>query len=159
MPAIVQHLYNIPGNTEFSLGGLVGISIRTHGDGFADIAGMFQFGPQQLCSIGLGEYLRFEIDAGGQIQVGMAGSGVTVDTAVLTTPVGVDRGFKRDIRGLVAGNDRACGFLEDLRRYSFLTRIGGPTVINLMTPVFKKPGIDFRGCASAFHEFPARLRH
>lgn len=65
------------------LDGLIGIGIGPQYDGLRLIGWLGKLPSQQLGSIGFGKQLALEIQPGGELKVGVAGSGITVDAAML----------------------------------------------------------------------------
>ena len=98
MPVFEEEPEQGAGNLQSLLRGLVGICICSYRDGLRHVAGLFPRREQPFCRIGLEIDLRLEVDAGGEIEITMAGSGVTVRAAVLAALVGVDRSIERYIR-------------------------------------------------------------
>lgn len=66
-----------------ALDGLVGIGVGTQIDWRTYVTGLAQLLFKYLGGIGLGNQLGFEIEAGGEVPVGMARTGVAVDADVL----------------------------------------------------------------------------
>src|SRR5262249_12044654 len=66
-----------------------------------------EFALQKLRSLRLGKQFRFEIEAGGQTQIGMGRAGEAVDAAMLAAAIWIDRAVKRDIGRIVVGDDPA----------------------------------------------------
>ena len=110
-----QHLDHLARDAQAALHRLVGI-----GDGAdVEMQRRIALGRQRLaqafCRIHLGHDARFEVQPGRQVQIAVRGARVAVDAAVFATAVRVDREIKADVGRVVARQDAACVFLEDLR--------------------------------------------
>ena len=75
--------------------------------GWQTIARARELGAQQRGGVGLVEDPGLEVDAGREIDVGMARPRVAVDAAVLAAAVGIDRLLEGDVGRVVAGDDAA----------------------------------------------------
>ncbi len=93
----------------FALDRLVRIGVGAERDRVAAVTGFRQLRAQQRRGIGLGEELRLEIEAGREIEIGVRRPRVAIDAAVLAALVGIDRLRERDVRRIVAADDRARG--------------------------------------------------
>src|SRR5262249_26158481 len=63
--------------------------------------------------------------------------GIAVDAAVLATAIGIDAGFKSDIRTVVGGDERTRGVLRERRR-----RCGPIVVADIVCPLFIVEGLE-----------------
>ena len=116
MTVVEQHLEAVAGQQVLAFDRLIGIGIGTQVDRRADIARLAQLLFEQGHGIGLGDQLGFKIQPRRQIPVSVAGPGVTINAAMFTATVGIERAVKRQVRRLVAGDDAFCGFAAHLGR-------------------------------------------
>ncbi len=109
-----QDLEDGAGGAQAALNGLVGIGVGTKRDRAGAVVGAGQLGTEEGCGVRLDEDAGLEVEAGGEAPVGVAGSGVAVDSAVLAPPIGVDRLGEGDVGRGVAGNQTAGGVGDQL---------------------------------------------
>ena len=88
---------------------LVWIGVRAERDGRALVVRRGKFFFEQRCGVGLVKKFRFEIEAGGEADVGVAGAGVAVNTAMLASPIRIDRLPEMNVGRVVAADDRSRG--------------------------------------------------
>ncbi len=105
--AVEQQFQHAAGDAPVPLGRLVGVGVGAHGEHLAAVAGLAQGVCQQLRGARLGEDAGLEIESGREVQVRVARPGEAVDAAVLAAAVGIQRLLERQVRRVVAGNDRA----------------------------------------------------
>lgn len=113
MPAVEQQFQHAAGDAPVALGRLVGVGVGAHGQHLAAVAGLAQGIGQQLRGARLGQDAGLEIEPRRQVQIRVAGPREAVDAAVLAAAVGIQRLVERQIRRVVAGNDRARGVHAD----------------------------------------------
>lgn len=97
MPGFQHQFQQAARQAPFALDGLVGVGGRADIDGRRLVARPAQFRAQGLDGVGLGHQPGFEIQAGRIAQVGMGGTGVAVNAAVLAATVGIDRHVEGDV--------------------------------------------------------------
>jgi hypothetical protein len=102
-----QHREDRARDLPFALDRLVRVGVGAKRDRVADIARFRQFSFQEQGGVGLCEQLRLEIEARRQVEVGVRRPRIAVDAAVLAALVRVDRLRERNVRRLVARDDRA----------------------------------------------------
>src|SRR4030088_482069 len=80
----------------------------------------------------------------------MGRPGKTVDAAMLTTPVGVDRTVEADIRRIVAGDDLARGIDRDrgLERRQFVEALPAVVECNARFSLEASTGVGLRATAA-----------
>src|SRR6185503_20897865 len=80
---------------------------------------------------------------------------IAVDAAVLAAPVGIDRLFERDVRGIVARDDRAGAlFRYRGRNWIFSLFFRSPTVVKGRARLGLESALDLRKCAAKFGHGP-----
>src|SRR6056297_321533 len=110
-----QHLQTAPGDRILPLHWLIGIGVGADGDRRHPVAARAQLRLQPRRGLGPRDQPGLEIKAGRQPQIGMAGPRKAVDTAMLTTAIGIDRPVKRQVGRAVVTDDPARPLLRDLR--------------------------------------------
>src|SRR5690606_19366588 len=101
----------------------IGIGVHAQGNRLWHVARLAQLLLQTLGQVGLGDQTRLEIDARGQIPVGVARPGETVDAAMFAAPVGIYRAIEAHVRRLITGDDgfrRLAAHLGGARRRHLL---------------------------------------
>ncbi|MNJ44763.1 hypothetical protein D3C77_398290 [compost metagenome] len=109
-----QYFEQASGQLLLAFDGLVRIGVGTQVDRRADITWLAQLLLQHLGGVGLGDQPGFEVQPGGQVPIGMTGARITVNAAVLTTAIGIDRAVEGQVGRVVAGNDALGGFASHL---------------------------------------------
>src|SRR3546814_21079525 len=103
-------------------------------DWSSDVCSSDLLGIEQRRSIRLVKQLGLEIEARRQVEIGVAGACEAVDAAVLAAAIWIDRLRERQVRRLVAGNDRARVFAmqggRELRRR--IVVVEQPVVIEML---------------------------
>ncbi len=102
-----ESLEQLPRDGQRLFGRLIRIRVRSYRDGLADVAAFFPGLQQSTRGIRLVENTGLEIQAGRQVEVAVAGPGITIDAAMLTALVGVDGPVEGYVRGCVVADDRA----------------------------------------------------
>ena len=128
---------------------LIRISIGAERDRARFVLRLAQFLSQQRRGFRFGEQLGFEIDAGGQTDVGVRRARIAVDTTVLTATIWIDRLIERNIRGFVATYDGARRVNRDSGSsgaHRFIQRT--PAVVFGFTRARLEPAVGIGGCAA-----------
>ncbi|ALP40116.1 hypothetical protein WL1483_697 [Aeromonas schubertii] len=112
------------------LGRLVGIGIGADADHPGPVGGASKLGAQQLGGVAFGEDPRLEVEARGELQVGVAGAGIAVDAAVLAPLIRIDGGIEGHIGRAVVADDAACLNLAYPGRRGRACRFLPPAVID-----------------------------
>ena len=151
-----HHFQQLASEAIALLDGLIGIGIGANEDGLWLIGRFGKLPAQQVGCIAFGKQLALEIETGGELQIGMAGSGIAVDAAVFAPLIGVDGATKGDIRRAVVADDAACIDLPHLgarhRGGECGIPIGRlPVVIDRFNKGAAKTVIDIVGAASSCH--------
>ena len=115
MPVGKQCSENPPRDRETFLRWLVGVGVGAHGNGRTHVARMVEGLFKARDDVSLVEDLRFEIESGRQVQVGMRRPREAVDTTVLATLVRVDRLVERDVRRGIRRDEVLRPVREELR--------------------------------------------
>ncbi len=106
MPALAQHFEDRACHLPLPLDGLVRIRVRAERDRVAGVPRLRELPAQEQRGIRLGEELRLEIEARGEIEIGVGRARVAVDAAMLAALVRVDRLRERNVGRGVAADDR-----------------------------------------------------
>ena len=77
--------------------------VRAAGEGLAQLLG----------GVDLGDDARFEVEARRQVEVAVRRASEAIDAAVFAAAIGVDREIERQVRRVVAGQDRTDPLLDD----------------------------------------------
>ncbi len=93
-----HHFQQLTGETIALLNRLVGVGIGADDDALWLIRRFGKLPAQQLGCIELGKQFGFEIEARGELQIGVAGPCIAIDAAVFAPLIGVDGAAKRHIR-------------------------------------------------------------
>lgn len=101
------------GDLEFGFDGLIAVGHAGHDDGLAGPLGFGEFFAEEIGCVGLGDDACFKVQAGGQAEVFVGGSGVAVDAAMLASAVGIEGPTEADVGRLDVVDDRACAVSED----------------------------------------------
>src|SRR3546814_6244253 len=112
MPEPQHHLEQTARDLQLALDRLVGIGIGAERNHRTLVARLAQLGIEQRRSIRLVKQLGLEIEARRQVEISVAGACEAVDAAVLAAAIRIDRLRARQVRRLVAGNDRARVFAD-----------------------------------------------
>ena len=99
---MAQHLEQPTGDAVLFFYWLVRICVGTQGYALAVIARAGELFFQLFRGIGFVGEAGFKIQPGRQVQVGVSGPGVAIDTAMFTALLGVDRLVERNVRRAVA---------------------------------------------------------
>ncbi len=151
-----HHLEQLAGEAIVVLDGLIGVGIGSQHYGLRLIGGSGKLPAQQLGGIELGEQAGLEVEAGGELEIGVARSGITINAAVLTAPIGVDGAAERDVGGAVVTDDAAGADLRHLGagiagdKYRFPLGLG-PAVVDRINPLAAETVINIVGTASTCH--------
>ncbi len=106
-----QDFQRTAGQLLFAFDGLIRIGVDAQRNGLRHVARLAQLLLEAFGEVGLGDQPRLEIDPRRHVPIGMAGPRKTVDAAVLTAAIGIDRAVEADVRRLIAGQ-HALGRLE-----------------------------------------------
>jgi len=136
---------------------LIRIGICACGDGARLVARAREFVCEQFRRIRFGKEPCLEIQAGRQAEPRMGWSGETIDTTMLAATIGVDRTIERDVRRIVARDDRFCPVESDrcveARGRVFLGALapGAPAIVDGLGPQpFETPAaIGYRAASGA----------
>ncbi len=109
MPKPRQHRDDPARRLQPALHGLIGIGIAPDMDGLRRISRPGQLLFQKRGGVRLEEQLALEIQARRKAHIGVGGPRITIDAAVLTPPIWVDGLIERDVRTVIAGDDRPRG--------------------------------------------------
>jgi hypothetical protein len=107
MTPLRQGLEDAPGDAILALDRLIRIGVRADGDRRAAIASRRQLLFQQPRRVRLVEQLGLEIEPGREIQVRVRRPGITINATVLAAAIRIDRLVERNVRRLIATDDRA----------------------------------------------------
>ena len=90
-----------PRELKLSLDGLIAIRDAADSDDFGLPLSRTKLRSKQHWRVLFDEYLRFEIETGGESKVLVIGTSIAVDASVLTASIRVDARFEADIRAVV----------------------------------------------------------
>ena len=113
MAAFGQQLQNRARDFEFALDRLIGIGVDAERDRADAMAGLSQFGAQNLDSVGFGVDFRFEIDARRQAQIRVRRAREAIHAAVLAAAVGIERQAVRNVGRFVRRQNAFGGVMAD----------------------------------------------
>ena len=150
MRGAIQHFQDAAHDFSFALDRLVRVGIGSDRDHSRFVILRSEFFFQKLRRIGFGEQFRFEIETRREAEIGVGRPRKTVDAAVLTSPIGIDRAVETDIRGIIAGDDLARGIERDggLERRQLLEAL--PTIVegNASLGLETAAGVRLRAAAA-----------
>ena len=134
------HLKHRARDLPVTLHRLVGVGVGADRNRFAHIGRARQLGAQQFRRVALGKQLRLEVQPRRQAPVRIARPRIAIHAAMLATVVRVDRLVERNVRRLVARNDRLGQLRRDggdrCGRLVFATHLGifqaAPAVVDLL---------------------------
>ena len=109
MAGAVEHFEDAAHDLIAPLDRLIRIGIGADRDRLWRIIRRRQFALKEFGRVRLHEQFGFEIEAGGEPEIGMRGPRETINAAVLAAAVRIDRAIKRDVGRIVAGDDLAGG--------------------------------------------------
>ena len=89
MLQLVQYFQNITGNAQPAFDRLPGIGVGADGQWLADVARLPEFLPEQPGGFRLVVELGFEVEPRRMPEIGVAGSGIAIDAAMLAAAIGV----------------------------------------------------------------------
>ncbi len=107
MVALGEHLDHGARDLPLALDRLVRVGVGAERDRLAAVAGLRELGAQQRGGVGLREELRLEVEPRREVEIRVRRPRVAVDAAVLAALVRIDRLRERDVRRIVAADDRA----------------------------------------------------
>ena len=107
MAAAVEHFEDTPHHLMLAFDRLIGIRVGSDRDRARLVARGRELAFQQLGSIGLGEQLGLEVEAGREPEIGVGRPRETVDAAMLAAAVGIDRPVEGNVGRIVPGDDLA----------------------------------------------------
>jgi hypothetical protein len=113
LAAVGEDLQALAGDLHFVFDGLVDVGDGGHDDGFGFPFGVGEFVLEEVGGVGFGHELGFEIEAGGEAEIFVVGSGEAVDAAVLAAAVGVEGPVEGDVGGGGDFVDDGVGFVEE----------------------------------------------
>ncbi|MNQ96842.1 hypothetical protein D3C85_1124630 [compost metagenome] len=151
-----HHLQQLAGEAIVVLYGLVGIGIGPEHYGLRLVARLGKFPAQQRGGIELGKQPGLEIQAGGELQIGVAGSGIAVDAAMLAPLIGIDGAAEGDVRREVVADDALGLDLPHLgsglgRTKCRLPFHGLPAIVDGIDLRAAETVLDIVGAASSCH--------
>ena len=151
-----HHLQQLAGETIVVLYGLVGIGVGPEPYGLRLIAWLGKLPAQQRGGVHLGKQPGLEIQAGGELQIGVAGSGVAVDAAMFAPLIGVDGAAEGDVRREIVADDALGLDLPHLgsglgRTKCRLPFHGLPAIVDDIDLWAAETVLDIVGAASSCH--------
>ncbi len=157
-----HHFQQLAGEAIVMLDGLIRVGIGPQHYGLRLIGGSGKFPAQQLGGIEFGEQPGFEVEAGGELEIGVARSGITVNATVFAPLIGIDGATEGDIGGAVVTDDAAGADLRHLGagiaggKCRFPLGLG-PAVVDRIDLRAAETVIDIVGTASSCHRIAPTL--
>ena len=111
---VAQHLQHAAHEPQLAFDRLIRICDGADGQQIGHVARAGEFAPHHLGHVALGNELRFEIEAGREVEVAVRGPRVAVHAAVLAAPVRVQTEVEADVGRVVVGDGALAVFPGDL---------------------------------------------
>ena len=153
MLALAQHFQHAPRQLPFAFARLIRIGIDAKGDRFRHIRRLGQFLPQQFGRVHFGVDAAFEVQARGQSQIAVRGTGKAINAAMFAASVRVQGHIEGQIGRGIARKDAACLLVANLRLPARSSLLSGGVLQAARAPAIIKSGARMRLVA------PLQVRH